>query len=343
MAPGSQSHHEWVEGWRATAAREGCTLLQAALRSGGDAFARFRSAVLRRVMVVHFHQRPGEVQVLLTLDAGGPVHPVAEDPEAEREEGGLTELPLQPGMWPVEELFLLASEIVDDPRSWAALGAEPRTAPVAFLAKHAAWRVRDRLRRGGGAAAERAPRPPGRQHELAGWLELAMAADPECEGPVPEARGLYTRLLTRIREHLAEAGEGSGGLSYALRKLFPFHAWPPEPGAGRGAVAAWVHTGVEARVGPLAPERGVALARCWEGAPPGGVREGLDGSALAHHRDEDYPGWREVALWTGDLAPDAPEEAELGTFMRRVSRLDQELRPYVERQVNLLRGLVGAP
>lgn len=305
-----------------------------------EQYERFRHRVLWGALVRHLRQDPREVRRVLDAEAGRggerPESRVSEDegaPEPEAHSEGA-----QVGRWPLAELVVLAATAFDDPRLWSKAVADPPAHPVSFFSLLVTRSVQDRTRLGGsGVEAPGALFPErGRQHQVAGMLDHLAAADPERGGPVAGAAGMYRKLLARIAEHLDER---EGVTTYTLRKLFPHHAWTAD--SARHLLGQPLLGTLEARHGASLPADLVAeLAKLWETAPrPLSTGDGLDLSAAVHGPAESFPGWPEVALWSGDATPGAPFNAN--TLQRHVSRIDEELIPFVAAQHDRLRRLLG--
>lgn len=323
----------------------GRAAIRAAMQGAGERYDGFRYVVMHVALVRHLRQDPSEVRRILAVELGRstgdlPSAPTGRNAEADGPE--LDELLAEgsrEGRWPLAELVVLAGAAFDDPRSWAKLVAVAPDHPVAFFAMVVARHVHSRTRLGGSGAGgdEEVDFPDrGKQHVVAGMLDHLAAADPECGGCWPDAAGMYRKAMGRLVEHLAERG---GEATYTLRKLFPHHAWPPETPTGRRIPAQALLEAVVARHGEaLASPLAAALAEGWGASPPPTVRAGLDASAAWHDALERFPGWPEVALWSGDAAPGAPFNPN--TLQRQVSRLDDELTPFLAQQHARLRRLV---
>ena len=303
----------------------------------------FRFRVLWGALVRHLKQDRGAVRRLLEMEAGAPGRAAKAEARAESDDDSRdTEDQVQDvqlGRWPLGELVVLATTAFDDRRSWAKVVAASPQHPVSFLSLVVARSVQSRTRLGGKGAESPDPvfSERGRQHRVAGMLDHIAEADPECGGRVVAAAGMYRTLLSRIVEHLSEH---DGVTTYALRKLFPDHAWPPRADTPRELVAVPLLAAVEARHGvSLSPQLAAELARLWEVAvAPPVPREGLEVSAAYHERLEGFPGWPEVALWSGHAAPGAGFNAN--TLQRHVSRIDEDVSPFVTRQHDRLRRIL---
>ena len=231
----------------------------------------------------------------------------------------------------------MAGEGFDDPRYWAKLVSAQPEHPVALFALIVARHVQSKIRGKGPRDPDDGPfTPRGAQHAVAGMLDHLEAADPECGGPVRAAKGWYGSVIQSIVDHLSEENADT---AYPLRKLFPHHAWPPDAPDARSIPARVLQEALIALHGEeLAPLLANALATQWDTPPEPSVRGSLSASATYHGTAESFPGWPEVALWTGDAKPGS--DINYNTLQRRVSRLDQEIAPYVERQRNRLRELL---
>lgn len=341
------SPYGWLEGCLGearTADDPGRAAMRAAMAASFEGYDTFRHAVLHRALVRHLKQDPLDVRRLLAVELGrdpgaGAALPAgrSSDDDAPDADELLSE-GAREGRWPLAELVVLAGAAFDDPKSWAKLVAEGPDHPVGFFALVVARHVQSRTRLGGsGGGSADDPFPDrGKQHVVAALLDHLVAADPECGGFVGRAAGIYRTTLARIVEFVAERG---ADVTYPLRKLFPHHAWPPGAATGRALPADALLTSVEALHGPtLAPALAAALASTWGAPVPTTPRAGLETSAAHHQAGESFPGWSEVGLWSGVATPGGAFNPN--TLQRQVSRIDDELEPYVTRQRDRLRRLL---
>jgi hypothetical protein len=328
----------------------GRDVLRHAMTHQPTTYGKFRDAVMFACMTRHFKQAAGKTRALLAAENGNPIRFAARPEEEEEEERGDLDDGMRfdesaEGRWPPQELLIRAANAFEAPKNWAKLAEKQPESPVAFYAFHVFRQVMSQTRLGGdrGPVQDRAPTGRGAQHQVAQQLDHLLAADPACGGFCREARNMYGDALTGLLEYLRGDDAGPGSAAYALRKLFPDHAWPPVGSSARSALAEWLVASVDARVGPgLTPERAAALAVYWGAEAPRplqtglSVREGLDAAATAHDQRDGFPTWPEIALWTGEHAPHAVVGADFNTLQRRVSRIEEKIMPLVKAQLQRL-------
>lgn len=309
----------------------GRALRRALMNDDSERFDELRYRVLFQVLARRLEQREADVTNLLRQEVLGRVG--ATIPEEAAEEDGLPNDTVPAGVAnarPLAELVVLAVDELDRDEHWGALAEEERNRPTTWLAQLVFWRLRDRLRpKRDSAGPERETRA---HHRVASWLEILAEADPELDGALVALRGLHRSVLRRVREHLAE--EGSAGTAYALRKLFPVQAWPPEDPSGVGDLATWLLGSVDHLFATRADRSAAvdSLIDFWAVGSMGSVREGLEHSARHHLLAATFPSLREVACWCGD-------DPWLG---RKIGRVGAEIEPFVEAAIRRVRAELGA-
>lgn len=329
---------EWIRAHAANAEGSGRDLQMALMEDDPDQYERFRYVVLVRCLVHRLEQSESDVRQLLRQEVLGEetaahVPPATADEDVDEMPSFVVELAAPEITLRPADFVQCAIERLDAGLVWHNIAAHQPTHPVGFAAKLLAWRVRDQLFRSHERPPIRRTHTDRAHHVASEQLDyLREAEQREWAGAAAPLQhtGVYDDLLAQIRDHL-DAQSGTSGVSYAMRKLFPSHAWPL--GGAPGPLRPWL----EVRLRALWDDSDAWEVfvrdppRPWSAGRPESLTAALDDLARSLLTADAVPSWPEVAGWIRERG--TPEN----TLSRRVSRLDREVRAIIDRALETLR------